>query len=117
MKNSPPIRAILISTDLRDAAGHGFHRFVFRIEAGSRAVGNVTVQISQDAFEKLTRQLARDSGARADGLTVLRTWAHTELMGRMRDPQNIAPLITITASDVDDFGGYATELGRSLKVG
>lgn len=117
MRNEPPIRAVLISTDLRGAAGYGFHRFVFRLEGGGRPLGNVTVQISQDAFEKVTRQLSNGTNARADGLTVLRTWAQTELTLRLRDPRNIAPLITITATDVDDLGGYASELGRNLKVG
>ena len=47
---------------------------------------------------------------------LLKTWARWEIAMRLEEQGIIPQTITITASDVDDFGAYASDLGRTLQI-
>ena len=50
-------------------------------------------------------------------LELLKTWARWEIALRYNELGTIPLTVTITARDVDDFGAYASDLGRTLQVG
>jgi hypothetical protein len=77
----------------------------------------VTVMISQDAHRKLGAQMARARLQPVEKTALLKTWARWEIAMRLEDQGVLPQTITITASDVDDFGAYATDLARTLRVG
>lgn len=113
-------RAVLMAADIHES-GNGFHRLKFKVEGGRNRMSEVTVLISQDAHRKLTVQMARarvhtfDKTA-FDKTALLKTWARWEIAQRIQE-QGFAPAtITITASDLDDFGAYATDFARTLQA-
>jgi len=116
MASNDRLNVVLMSADLRPGDAPGFHRILFRIETGRRPLGLVAVQISQDAFRKLRSQMMRLANARPDEAALLKGWARWALVQRIESGQAPQPLITITASDVDDFGTYASEIRRILKA-
>jgi hypothetical protein len=99
------------------AGGSGFHRLVFKVDGGARAgISQVTVLISQDAHRKLAAQMSRARLRPVEPVLLLKTWARWEIAHRMEE-HGVAPAsVTITASDLDDFGAYATDLGRTLQA-
>jgi hypothetical protein len=107
------MRAVLLAADVKDA-GYGFHRLVFKVDAGRSAKLTATVLISQDACRKLTTQLERTRTRHIDRLELLKTWARWEIGARLDQFGTLAPTVTITADDLDDSGAYATDLARSL---
>lgn len=113
MSSPHPFRAVLMSADIR-TAGSGFHRLVFKVSSGRTQTAMVTVMISQDAHRKLATQMARARFRPVPIDLLLKTWARWEIQQRV-DANGLPPLsVTITASDLDDFGAYATNLGRTL---
>lgn len=108
---------LLMSADIK-AGGTGFHRLVFRVDAGGRnGITQVAVQISQDAHRKLVVQLTRARMRPVDAELLLKTWARWEISHRIDEYGVVPQSVTITASDLDDFGAYATDLGRALQAG
>src|SRR5262249_28119562 len=97
--------------------GTGFNRLVFRVDGGRSGMIQVTVMISQDAFRKLSGQMARARFQRLDPLQLMKTWARWEIAMRLEDQGIIPATITITASDLDEYGAYASNLGRSMQLG
>ncbi|HEY5475623.1 MAG TPA: hypothetical protein VIK11_02810 [Tepidiformaceae bacterium] len=116
MATNGRLNLTLMTTDLRVGDAPGFHRIVFRIESDRRPIGQVTVQISQDAFRKLRSQILRLTNARPDDASLLRGWAKWALAARLESGQPPQPLITVTASDIDDFGTCASEVRRTLRA-
>lgn len=116
MNRDNALRTVLMSADIK-TAGSGFHRLVFKVDRGGRAgISQVTVLISQDAHRKLASQMARARLRPVEPVLLLKTWARWEIAQRV-ELHGIAPAsVTITASDLDDFGAYATDLGRTLQV-
>ncbi len=116
MSRATSPRTILMSADIK-SGGSGFHRLVFKVDSGGRAgISQVTVLISQDAHRKLALQMSRARLRPVEPSVLLKTWACWEIANRIENhgvpPQSIA----ITASDLDDFGAYATDLGRTLQA-
>ena len=108
-------RAVLMAADIHES-GNGFHRLKFKVEGGRNRMSEVTVLISQDAHRKLTVQMARARVHTFDKAALLKTWARWEIAQRIQE-QGFAPAtITITASDLDDFGAYATDFARTLQA-
>lgn len=108
-------RAVLMAADIHES-GNGFHRLKFKVEGGRNRMSEVTVLISQDAHRKLTVQMARARVHTFDKTALLKTWARWEIAQRIQE-QGFAPAtITITASDLDDFGAYATDFARTLQA-
>ena len=115
MSSDSPLRAVLMAADIK-AGGPGFHRLVFKVNVARTHMTQVTVLISQDAQRKLASQMARAQFRPVSTDLLLKTWARWEIQQRS-DPAGVPPVsITITASDVDDFGAYATDLGRTLQA-
>ena len=117
MTEPTAFRWVLMSSDVRDGTT-GFHRFGFKIDGGRVGMSEVTVQISVDAHRKVVSQLSRARmlpNDRADKAALLKRWAIWDVGNRYRENGFVPKTITITASDVDEFGAYATDLGRSLK--
>ena len=113
MSNAQPFRAVLMSADIK-SGGTGFHKLVFKVSSGRTQMVLVTVMISQDAHRKLATQMARARFRPVAIDLVLKTWARWEIQQRI-DVHGLPPLsVTITTSDLDDFGAYATDLGRTL---
>ena len=108
-----PIRAVLMSAEIRDA-GSGFHRLVFRVDGGRNGMSNVTVMISQDAQRKLTQQMQRARYSPGEKGAMLKSWAKWELALRLEESGVLPATVTITASDLDDFGAYASDFGRTM---
>lgn len=107
-------RAVLMAAEIQES-GHGFHRFVFKVEGGRQRMSQTTVLISQDAHRKLLAQLTKARIHTFDKPTLLKNWARWELAQRIRDGGGVVPgTVTITASDLDDFGAYASDLARSI---
>jgi hypothetical protein len=104
-----------MAAEIRDA-GTGFHRLVFKVDGGRSGMSSVTVLISQDAYRKVAGQLARARVHPMDRAALLKDWARWEIAVRL-DEQGIVPsTITITASDLDEFGAYAMALARALSA-
>lgn len=80
-------------------------------------MSNVTVMISQDAHRKIATQMSRARLGHVEKATLLKTWARWEIALRHQEHGFIPATVTITARDVDDFGAYAMDLGRTLQVG
>ncbi len=116
MSRDNPLRTVLMSADIKPG-GTGFHRLVFKVEYGRGTISQVTVLISQDAHRKLSSQLARIRMSSGDTLGLLKTWARWELEHRVDDLGALPSSLTITASDLDDLGAYAMDLGRMLRAG
>lgn len=110
-----PIRAVLMSAEIRENS-NGFHKLVFKVDGGRNGMSNVTVMISQDAQRKLTTQLQRARVSTGDKRQLLKSWARWELGQRVEDAGTLPATLTITASDLDDFGAYAVDFGRSLQA-
>ena len=115
MNRAIPLRTVLMSADIKPA-GAGFHRLIFKVERGRGAISQVTVLISQDAHRKLSSQLARIRVRPSDTLGLLKTWARWDLEHRVQDQGSVPTSLTITASDLDDLGAYANDLGRMLQA-
>jgi len=113
MSRETPLRTVLMAADIKPG-GTGFHRLVFKVERGRGTISQVTVLISQDAHRKLSSQLARIRMPQRDTLVLLKTWARWEIEHRVQDLGFVPSSLTITASDLDDVGAYATDLGRML---
>ncbi len=113
MRGEAPIRTVLMAADVK-AGGAGFHRLVFKVERGRGSMSQVTVLISQDAHRKLVSQLNRIRLRPGDTLGLLKTWARWELEHRVQELGLVPASLTITASDLDDVGAYAMDLGRFL---
>lgn len=113
MSHAVPVRAVLMSSEIQ-TGGTGFHRLVFKVDGGRAGMVNVTVMISQDAQRKLVAQLNRARYTPIDRSQLLKHWARWEIGLRQEDLGVIPRTITITASDVDDFGAYATDLARTF---
>lgn len=107
------LRAVLMSAAIMNGSP-GFHKLAFRVDAGRGRIENVTVLVSTDAERKLVSQLTRARLPRPEGARLLQAWARWEMSLRFRETGLIPATITITATDLDDFGAYATNLGQSL---
>ncbi|MGE5597526.1 MAG: hypothetical protein ACM3S1_15985 [Hyphomicrobiales bacterium] len=114
MSSTIPVRAVLMSSEIKNG-GTGFHRLAFRVDGGRAGMTNVTVLISQDAHRKLAAQLIRARMQPREKSELLKTWARWAIAMRLEDHGVLPNTITITASDLDDFGAYAVDLGRHLQ--
>jgi hypothetical protein len=110
-----PVRAVLMSADIQ-AGGHGFHRLAFRVDGGRRGMANVMVLISQDAHRKLVAQLTRGNAFTVEKPTLLKLWARWAIALRLEETGIIPSAITITSSDLDDFGAYAMDFAGVLRA-
>lgn len=108
-------RAVLMAADIRDNS-NGFHRMQFKVEGGRNRMSEVTVLISQDAHRKLAGQLAKARVHQFDKSALLKSWARWEIQSRLREYGVLPATITITASDLDDFGAYAMDFSQTLKA-
>jgi hypothetical protein len=116
MSREGSLRTVLMVADIK-AGGSGFHRLVFKVDGGARGgISRVTVLISQDAHRKLVAQMTRARLRPVEPLLLLKTWARWEIAQRIQEHGMAPSSVTITASDLDDFGAYATDLGRTLQV-
>ena len=115
MSSTIPVRTVLMASDIKDG-GNGFHRLQFKVDSGRGRMSNVTVLISQDAHRKLAAQLVRARTQQVEKSQLLKTWARWEIAMRLEDHGMLPSTITITASDLDDFGAYAGDLGRHLRA-
>ena len=116
MSSTVPIRAVLMSAEIMNG-GSGFHRLVFKVDGGRSGMSSVNVMISQDAHRKLVQQMSRARFPVVEKSSLLKIWARWEIALRFEDTGIIPGTVTITARDIDDFGAYATDLGRTLQVG
>lgn len=116
MSSTTPIRAVLMSADIK-SGGTGFHQLVFKVDGGRAGMTQVKVLISQDAHRKLTGQMLRARFQPVEKSALLKTWARWAIALRLEELGVFPQTLTITASDVDDLGAYAADLGRALKVG
>lgn len=108
-------RSVLMS--IRTAqSGNGFNELVFRVANGRSTIQTVTVLISNDAQRKLAGQLTRARMPKVERDQMLKLWARWELATRAAEG-NLPATLTITASDLDEYGAYATDFGRSLLAG
>lgn len=115
MSSTIPIRAVLMSSEIM-SGGTGFHRLVFKVDGGRAGMSSVTVMISQDAHRKLVQQMARARFQIIEKSQLLKTWARWEIALRFEEKGVLPGTVTITARDIDDFGAYANDLGRTLQV-
>jgi hypothetical protein len=97
-------------------SGNGFNELVFRVANGRSTIQTVTVLISNDAQRKLAGQLTRARMPKVERDQMLKLWARWELATRAAEG-NLPATLTITASDLDEYGAYATDFGRSLLAG
>lgn len=116
MSSTVPIRAVLMSSEIM-SGGTGFHRLVFKVDGGRSGMSSVTVMISQDAHRKLVQQMSRARFQIVEKSQLLKTWARWEIALRYNEKGVLPGTVTITARDIDDFGAYASDLGRTLQVG
>ncbi|MGE0598488.1 MAG: hypothetical protein AB7N24_18345 [Dehalococcoidia bacterium] len=116
MSSTVPIRAVLMSSEIMNGTS-GFHRLVFKVDGGRAGMSSVTVMISQDAHRKLVQQMHRARFQVIEKSALLKTWARWEIALRYNDSGVLPGTVTITARDIDDFGAYASDLGRTLQVG
>ncbi len=115
MSNVIPIRAVLMSSEIMNG-GSGFHRLVFKVDGGRAGMSNVTVLISQDAHRKIVQQMSRARFPAVEKTALLKIWARWEIAMRLQEQGQLPGTLTITSRDIDDFGAYATDLGRTLQV-
>jgi len=116
MSQTIPIRAVLMASEIKNGS-NGFHRFVFKVDGGRSGMANVTVMISQDAHRKLTQQMTRARIHPMERELLLKAWARWAIALRFDELGLLPATLTITASDVDDSGAYASDLGRTLRAG
>lgn len=116
MSSTIPVRAVLMASEIT-AGSTGFNRLVFKVDGGRNGMAQVTVLISQDAHRKLTQQMARARFHRVEPAQLLRNWALWEIGARFQEQGTIPATLTITASDLDEFGAYASDLARSMQLG
>lgn len=116
MSKTVPVRAVLMSAELKSGST-GFNRLVFKVDGGRNGMAQVTVLISQDAHRKLTQQLVRARIGRTQPGALLKAWALWELGNRIEEHGLVPATLTITASDLDDFGAYASDLAHSMHLG
>lgn len=116
MSQPVPLRAVLMAAELRNDA-RGFHRFVFKVDGGRGSMSNVTVLISQDAYRKLANQMTRARVQPMERSSLLKKWAQWEIAARFQEQGILPATVTVTASDLDDFGAYALDLARTLRTG
>lgn len=107
------IRTVLLSAELQPGRT-GYHRLRFRIGGGRSETADVTVQISEDAYRKVTGQLARARFHPEEKRSFLKRWAQWEITRRLLEDGALPSTITVAAHDVDDLGAYALDLGYSL---
>jgi len=115
VSNANPVRAVLMSADIK-SGGTGFHRLEYKVDGGRGGVSNVTVLISQDAHRKLAGQLVRARLPVIEKAQLLKIWARWAIATRLEEQGFLPSTLTITASDLDDFGAYAVDLGRHLRA-
>lgn len=113
MSQVAPVRAVLMSSEIQ-SGGTGFHRLVFKVDGGRTGMTNVTVMISQDAHRKLVAQLIRARIQPTERTQLLKHWARWAIGLRQDEVGVIPATITITASDIDDFGAYASDLASTF---
>ena len=104
-----------MSADIK-SDGTGFHRLAFKVEGGRAGMSSVTVNISQDAHRKILVQMNRARQPRYERDVLLKAWARWAISLQFEDMGVIPATITVTASDIDEFGGYANALGETLKA-
>ena len=104
-----------MSADIK-TDGTGFHRLTFKVEGGRAGMSSVTVNISQDAHRKIALQMSRARQPHYQREVLLKVWARWAISLRLEDMGVIPATVTVTASDIDDFGGYANALGEALKA-
>jgi hypothetical protein len=95
---------------------NGFNQLVFRVAVSRNSIETVTVLISNDAWRKLNAQLVRARLPKIERDQMLKRWARWEIELRAE----LGPLpstLTITASDLDEYGAYATDFGSTLLAG
>jgi hypothetical protein len=97
--------------------GHGFHKLVFKVDGGRSGMANVTVMISQDAHRKLVSQMQRARFQLLERSALLKAWAIWEIADRLEEQGVMPGTVTITATDLDEFGAYASDMGRKLQAG
>ncbi len=107
------VRAVLLSAELQPGRT-GYHRLRLRIGGGRMETTDVVVQISEDAYRKVTGQLARARFHPEEKRSFLKRWAQWEIARRLEEGGGLPSTITVTAYDVDDLGAYALDLGYSL---
>ncbi len=115
MSSTIPVRTVLMSADIKNG-GTGFHRLEYKVDHGRGRMSMVTVLISQDAHRKLASQLTRARLPVIEKSQLLKTWARWVIAMRLEDDGILPRTLTITASDLDDFGAYAVDLGRHLRA-
>lgn len=116
MTRTTQLRAVLMSAEIK-TGGSGFHQLVFKVDGGRGGMPQVTVLISQDAHRKLTAQMTRARLQPVEAALLLKTWARWEIAQRMQTSGTPPHSVTICASDLDDFGAYATDLARTIHTG
>ena len=110
-----PFRAVLMSAEIRESDS-GFHRLTFKVEGGRAGMANVAVMISQDAHRKVQSQLSRARIGHFQKDQLLKAWARWAITLRIEDLGVVPATITITASDIDEFGAYSGVLATFLQA-
>lgn len=114
MSSKTSAAPILMAANIRDS-GNGFHSLRFRVEGGRSRMTEVVVLISQDAHRKLLSQAGTAHRHFSDKSTLLKAWANWEISQRTAELGMTPSNITITSSDLDEFGAYTAALVRSLE--
>lgn len=107
------LRSVLMSIRTADSPS-GFNELVFRVSVNRTSIQSITVLISNDAQRKLAGQLLRARMPRVEREQMLKLWAKWEIGNRLEFGEPLPATLTITASDLDEYGAYATDFGRSL---
>ena len=92
---------------------NGFNQLVFRVGTTRTSIETVTVLISNDAWRKLSAQLLRARMPKVERDQMLKRWAKWEIEAHAEQGP-LPGTLTITASDLDEYGAYATDFGRTL---
>ena len=109
-----PVRAVLMALQI-ERSDNGFHRVLYKVDGGRAGTLDVNVLISRDAQRKVTTQLNRGGTRRIDTERLVKTWARWAIAHRLDEGDQLPKTITITASDVDEYGAYAASLGDFLR--
>ncbi len=110
--STPAIRAVLMAY-APESSDNGFHRITYKVEEGRSQMTTVAVMISRDAQRKLGSHLSR-AGARTSSEKLLKAWARWAISNRLDETGSLPATITITGSDIDDTGAYASGLRATL---
>ncbi len=114
MSKTVQLRCLLMSAEYNNGTT-GFHKIAYKVDQGrGQNIGTVSVMISVDAVRKLSAQLLRARLPRIDRDRLLLSWAKWEIQLHMEDHGTLPKTITVTASDLDDFGAYAHGFGNML---